>query len=1267
MTTGRQHSLDILSYWCAVELFSPQSWNNPTTISLANVPQNHRNDPYQNLPWEGLRANMHIGLTRHGKSSFPEKYHEVKFGGYQLQTDMQSRLQQPFSFIQATKDWMGKRNIWPNEADSHIRAILQEAQGKWMELTYGSETLPVGSFVSDALVRFLMDTMENVARAAKRPERVTALYLKNYPRKYREKPYYAMVNPAKDGNGESRRTSKWLRHDSFCIQAGLFQQVAFNALQNASELVRKSTALEKTGKEERLPSGYGTKSSGMRHQIASMMCFEVRDDGALGPVSSLAISQYAKAISCLFSHDRWPSCPEGWPDISTLDRNEGRIRTMFAKLGSTVAADGSPRRVNRDTLNHIIDVTAKELGLDDAALRRSPVHDEKAMSIVDKDSVSCRLITGDKGSEPSLMDSFYLYDLENLHGIKLREPETAGHDAEAFSEPLKRYLSAAHPERFDLSEDPEGAALDELTRPDRTPGGRWPSKTDQFQSAAQQLAVNQITATTETGKGDCLMGVNGPPGTGKTTLLKDVIAEIIVARARQLVRFNRPEDIFKDNVTEGSLNYWTLKPAVTGYEIVVASNNNKAVENISQDLPLTQSIAAEWQAWIDNAYGKESEDYAFRQFAETLLESDDDKGSAADKTTDGSSSAWALLAATLGNTSNKSKFIGPFESHFIKEHLSETGHQSAHGSWITAKKAFESASRKEAELRKQREEAFKRDHDPSDLLREEQLLENRLAQVRTLLRDRNRELDVNRGQAQNLQNRFNESCYRANTAISASQEADAAYTAHQQYWSTHFLRSIIHFRERDKEEKEKYIAREQARSRTQSLCNIANAEQRALADLQTTIVAQTAEKSNLSYNERDLSGQLDEVKAKLEDYRNRPKHASSMSDERIAWMDEEWNAARTELFIAALRLHQQLVIGAAGQFRENLTLASKVIQRPSRFKEQARLAAWQSLFLVVPVISSSFASISRMFGGLGKESLGWAIIDEAGQATPQSAAGLLQRVRHAVAVGDPMQLEPIDTLPNQMRELLAKTHNIQMGLESRNVQEMVDHQTRYGLQAGQWLGMPLVVHRRCDEPMFSICNDMAYSGRMVRAGSEHTPCLYAEGAKKSIEIPPSRWYDVPAKSDKVSLDKWRPAEGHELYTRLKDLIEGGIAPEQILVIAPFRVVANRVRDIFRSVLKESGRYSDGKAAEIVANQAGTVHTCQGREADVVFLVMGSAPGDAGCGSRNWVNFSPNMLNVAVSRAKRRLYVIGDINDWKQGKYSGQIADVLPVYSAPPTR
>ena len=99
------------------------------------------------------------------------------------------------------------------------------------------------------------------------------------------------------------------------------------------------------------------------------------------------------------------------------------------------------------------------------------------------------------------------------------------------------------------------------------------------------------------------------------------------------------------------------------------------------------------------------------------------------------------------------------------------------------------------------------------------------------------------------------------------------------------------------------------------------------------------------------------------------------------WADEEFSRARTELFLAALTLHKAFILGAAGQAWRNLRALMDILDGKGRPRDPAATrAAWQTLFLVVPVVSSTFASFGRLFAGLGRESLGWLLVDEAGQA-----------------------------------------------------------------------------------------------------------------------------------------------------------------------------------------------------------------------------------------------------------------------------------------------
>jgi superfamily I DNA and/or RNA helicase len=128
---------------------------------------------------------------------------------------------------------------------------------------------------------------------------------------------------------------------------------------------------------------------------------------------------------------------------------------------------------------------------------------------------------------------------------------------------------------------------------------------------------------------------------------------------------------------------------------------------------------------------------------------------------------------------------------------------------------------------------------------------------------------------------------------------------------------------------------------------------------------------------------------------------------------------------------------------------------------------------------------------------------------------------------------------------------------------------------------------------------------------------------------------------------WIAEEGETLAMLLQHLgrIAGGYSERdtQAFLIAPFRDVANKL-----------GSYR-AKHLEITS---GTIHTAQGREADIVIIVLGGEPHRTG--DKRWAAEKPNLLNVAVSRARRRLYVIGNHEVWAGHAYFGTLAERLPV-------
>jgi hypothetical protein len=360
------------------------------------------------------------------------------------------------------------------------------------------------------------------------------------------------------------------------------------------------------------------------------------------------------------------------------------------------------------------------------------------------------------------------------------------------------------------------------------------------------------------------------------------------------------------------------------------------------------------------------------------------------------------------------------------------------------------------------------------------------------------------------------------------------------------------------------------------------------------------------------------------------------------WILQGWRQARSKVFIEALKLHRTFFKIEASRLGNNLAFITSLLTG-SRYRgvsQDVMRSTWASLFMVVPVLSSTFASFARSFGSLGCGEIGWLLVDEAGQATPQAAVGALWRARRAVLVGDPLQLEPIVTVSDAVLEHMRTRYQVDAHwLPNRqSAQTLADHATPWGRMAGPqgqkcWVGLPLVVHRRCDKPMFDLANRIAYDGAMVYGTIAPPP------AKESPARLSTGWVHASGRSS----GNWVDNEGHALERLLALLDAYGVPPDSIAVITPFQDVRNQLKDRLPEKIVRS-----------------TIHTMQGKEAAVIILVLGGNSENAG--ARNWAVSQPNLLNVAATRAKRRLYVIGDRDDWRQRNLFCNVMDLLPAHS-----
>jgi hypothetical protein len=770
--------------------------------------------------------------------------------------------------------------------------------------------------------------------------------------------------------------------------------------------------------------------------------------------------------------------------------------------------------------------------------------------------------------------------------------------------------------------------LDEVrraTEPDRLPLGRWPAGPERPLALGQQLAVDEAIAMPRAGGN--LFAVNGPPGTGKTTMLRDLIAALVTERAERLAALADPADAFLDDPDRWETTPYRrvihrLRPELTGFELVLASSNNGAVENVTLEIPSSEAVDAHWRERA------ESIDY-FPALAERAM-------SAARS----SSGAWALVAARLGNSKNRKDFVNavwwterPKEDdkrpppQGLRDLLGNWEDNPEGPSWAEAVAAFERARSRERAIREDRLQV-------ATALDRVIGLESELEAARAAERAAGERVQASLPRREEL------------ASLQRTREDERRRRVEAREEELHRRPSVLRFRARaawrvrDEELAAAIAARDATLDEIGEELRMLEGEARA--QVEATAVLAAGEK------------ELDEARQVLTRYRERAGALLPDDDwlaDRAArsrqapWTDTEWNEARTGLFLAALELHRAFLVHAAKPMRQTLdgTMDMLTGRAPADLSADAARAAWQALFLLVPVVSTTFASVGRLFGRLGCEALGWLAVDEAGQATPQSAVGALWRCQRAVIVGDPQQLEPITTIPFRAEQAIREHYDVEEEwLTGRtSAQGIADRLNRFGttlpgVERPVWVGAPLTVHRRCDEPMFGLSNQIAYDGLMIEATD---PALGRDFSTRHPTLPQSKWIAV---SSEASQGSWIPEEGEEVDRILSHLEEIDFDFTQVMAIGPFR-------DVARQLEQRRWRHR--------GLRAGTIHTAQGKEADIVILVLGSEP--AREGARAWAASKPNLLNVAVSRARRRLYVVGDREAWRRQRYFDLLADRLP--------
>lgn len=824
-------------------------------------------------------------------------------------------------------------------------------------------------------------------------------------------------------------------------------------------------------------------------------------------------------------------------------------------------------------------------------------------------------------------------DETNLHSFFVDDLEKA---KSAASENLDKYLLGIKKDRINLdsrkdrnSFNPE--VFQDILQPENYPVSRFPSNPDYALSFMQQVAVNMAIGYDH----EQMRSVNGPPGTGKTTLLKDVFAELVVEQAYEITGLKSKEITDKILYFENA-GIGKIPKKITDKGIVVASSNNGAVQNIVNELPLISGIGKDfieelrkmdyfWNISNSSISTKWEKDENGKN-VETLI--------AEPK---GEEKFWGLFSLEGGKKENMDNILTSLK-HVV--HYLENDYESDRNVYsdfmdqykklLNSKQDKQKVYEKYLSLGKLKEK-YRQKINHYQKMKER--TENELSVLEEEYEDYKNRSEIRKSQIEKEMRGYDEKI-RNNLAEQKqiNQSIEALKLQKPGFFAAKRIKQD--YKERMREFSEKLLQSLEDGKSFEGYKNDFEKELDSISDKAKDYEIRI-DKKKKKYDEM-ITLELSDIKELEMSIQLLSEELSASSVKPLdmdvdyntlqldnPWFGRDYRCLQSELFIAALKVRKQFLYENVKSIKAACIIWNK--QKEYLDNKQVIAHAWNWINMVIPVISSTFASINTMCKNLGEKTIGYLFVDEAGQALPQASVGAIFRSNQVMVVGDPAQIKPVLTLDSSILSMLGKHYNVSGKYlsDESSTQTLVDDISRYGFykEQDEWIGIPLWVHRRCRNPMFDISNAISYGGNMVQ--STDTP-------GKAF------WYDISGSAS----DKYVKEQGEFLKNKISELntqnpdINDESKKDTIYVISPFKNVAYQLSQ----ELKEIGftRYDNAKPTNV-----GTVHTFQGKEAPIVFLVLGCDENSKG--AANWAMGSknPNIMNVAATRAKEEFYIIGD--------------------------
>jgi very-short-patch-repair endonuclease len=287
---------------------------------------------------------------------------------------------------------------------------------------------------------------------------------------------------------------------------------------------------------------------------------------------------------------------------------------------------------------------------------------------------------------------------------------------------------------------------------------------------------------------------------------------------------------------------------------------------------------------------------------------------------------------------------------------------------------------------------------------------------------------------------------------------------------------------------------------------------------------------------------------------------------------------------------------------------------------------------ILKVWSSTLKALRATFP-LSAGIFDYVIFDEASQVDLPSAAPALYRAKKAIVVGDPMQLTHIAGITRDIDKGLAKIHGLAEKAQIYPSKIRYCDVSLYRSAESSLTHKPILLtnHYRSEDQIIALCNRAFYEGRL----------------KIMTTLDYSRWpSDLPLGVNWVDCagEVFKHPSGSRI-NQAEVLQVNNIFQEVLRKISGTNLSIGVVTPYSRQQDTIHEKISQSTSAELLEKhnvKILTAHKFQGSEKDIMIFSLVLAAHGTGNSDR-WYNIYPQILNVALSRAKYLLYIVGDKN------------------------